>query len=69
LTFADGTIDLSPELRDELMLAVPVSVLCREGCIGLCAVCGGNRNITPCDCVEQQRQSQSRFAVLGKLKS
>jgi uncharacterized protein len=69
LTFEDGTINLSPELRDELMLAVPVSVFCQEDCLGLCPVCGGNRNTTPCDCVEQQRQTQSKFAVLAKLKS
>ena len=69
LTYEDGTIDLSHELRDELMLAVPVSLLCREGCVGLCPVCGGDRNTTPCDCTEQQRQSQSKFAVLAKLKS
>ena len=69
LSFEDGTIDLSPELRDEIMLAVPVSVLCREDCMGLCPVCGGNRNTTPCDCAEKQQQSQSKFAVLAKLKS
>jgi uncharacterized metal-binding protein YceD (DUF177 family) len=69
LTFEDGTIDLSPELRDEILLAVPVSVLCREDCAGLCSVCGNNRNLTPCDCVERQQQSQSKFAVLAKLKS
>jgi uncharacterized protein len=69
LTFEDGTIDLSSELRDELLLAVPVSVLCQEDCAGLCPVCGGNRNATACDCVDKQRQNQSKFAVLAKLKS
>ncbi len=67
--FQDGIINIGPELRDELMLAVPVSVLCREDCLGLCAVCGGNRNENPCDCVERQRQSESKFAALAKLKS
>jgi uncharacterized protein len=69
LTVEDGTINLSSELRDELMLAVPVSVLCQEDCAGLCPVCGGNRNVTACSCVEKQQQSQSKFAVLAKLKS
>jgi uncharacterized protein len=69
LTFKDGLIDLQPELRDEILLAVPVSVLCREDCAGLCPVCGGNRNTDPCDCVERAKQSQGKFAVLAKLKS
>ena len=69
LTFKDGNIDLSDELRDEILLAVPVSVLCREDCLGLCPVCGGNRNVSPCDCVEREKQSQGKFAVLAKLKS
>jgi uncharacterized protein len=69
LTFSDGTIDLTPELRDELLMAVPVRVVCREDCAGLCAVCGGNRNLNPCECVDKQRQSASAFAALAKLKS
>jgi uncharacterized protein len=69
LTFSEGVIDLGPELRDEILLAVPVRVLCREDCAGLCAVCGGNRNVTPCDCVEREKQSHGKFAVLAKLKS
>ena len=69
LTFDDGLIDLGPELRDELLLAVPVSVLCREDCLGLCFVCGNNRNVTPCDCVAKEKQAQSKFAALAKLKT
>jgi uncharacterized protein len=68
LGFQDGVIDLGPELRDEILLAVPVRVLCDEECLGLCAVCGGNRNTNPCDCAERERQSQGKFAGLSKLK-
>jgi uncharacterized protein len=66
--FAGNEINLSDEVRDEILLAIPVQVLCREGCKGLCSVCGGNRNTTPCTCEEEQRQAASRFATLGKLK-
>jgi uncharacterized protein len=69
LGFKDGVVDLQGELRDEILLAVPVSVLCREDCAGLCAVCGGNRNTNPCDCMEREKQSHGKFAVLAKLKS
>jgi uncharacterized protein len=68
MTFEGGVIDLGAELRDEILLAVPVQVLCKEDCLGLCPVCGENRNVHPCDCAEKQRLAESKFARLGKLK-
>jgi uncharacterized protein len=39
--FLDGDlIDLEPAFRDAVVLALPLSPLCREDCPGLCAVCG-----------------------------
>ncbi|HEY0715463.1 MAG TPA: DUF177 domain-containing protein [Polyangia bacterium] len=69
LPFDEGVIDLGPELRDEILLAVPVSVLCREDCAGLCFVCGNNRNVNPCDCVAREQKAHSKFAALAKLKT
>ncbi len=66
--FAGNEIDLSYEVRDELLLALPLKPLCQEDCRGLCAVCGGNRNTTLCECEENARQAQARFAALGNLK-
>lgn len=37
----DGDVlDLEPALRDALVLALPLSPLCRDDCAGLCAECG-----------------------------
>jgi uncharacterized protein len=33
-------LDLEPVLRDAVVLALPLTPLCREDCSGLCAVCG-----------------------------
>jgi uncharacterized protein len=66
--FAGNEINISDEVRDEILLALPLQVLCRESCLGLCSVCGGNRNVVPCTCEADRRQSESRFATLGKLK-
>ena len=30
--------------RDALALALPTQIVCREGCLGLCAVCGETLN-------------------------
>jgi uncharacterized protein len=39
--YLDGDLlDLEPVLRDAVVLALPMSPLCREECPGLCVVCG-----------------------------
>lgn len=40
----EGVVDLRSWARDALALALPATILCREGCAGLCAVCGENLN-------------------------
>jgi uncharacterized protein len=69
LTFENGVVDLAPEIRDEILMAIPVSVLCRPECAGLCPVCGGNRNQNPCDCVEREGARVGKLAGLAKFKS
>jgi uncharacterized protein len=41
-------IDLTTLVRDALLIDLPVRVLCREDCQGLCPVCGADRNQTDC---------------------
>jgi uncharacterized protein len=67
-SFTGGEIDLGPELRDELLLAMPIGPLCRAECAGICSVCGGNRNATPCDCEQKQRMASSKLSALKDLK-
>jgi uncharacterized protein len=65
--FEHGTIDLGRPIRDEILLAVPMSPVCRPDCAGICPVCGRNRNLTPCDC-DKQALGTSKFGVLAKMK-
>jgi uncharacterized protein len=44
-----GKIDLEPLVREEMLLAVPISALCRPDCKGLCPVCGENLNESACE--------------------
>ncbi len=46
-------LELTEMLRQQVILNLPAQPLCREDCAGLCAVCGNNRNVDPCDCVTQ----------------
>jgi len=40
----NGKLDLAPIVRDEMLLAIPISPLCRADCKGLCPICGENLN-------------------------
>ena len=42
---------LEDALREQVLLSVPLKVVCREDCKGLCPSCGKNRNTDPCSCV------------------
>ncbi len=59
-------IDLSPLVREQLMLALPTRPLCREDCRGLCPHCGTNLNRTACGCHEDKLDP--RLAPLRALK-
>jgi uncharacterized protein len=41
---------LEDVLREQVLLSVPLKVVCREDCKGLCPTCGKNRNSEPCSC-------------------
>lgn len=42
-------LDLEPTLRDAVVLALPLTPLCRPDCAGLCAGCGERRDDLPED--------------------
>ncbi|MDP3487678.1 MAG: DUF177 domain-containing protein [Bacillota bacterium] len=51
--------------REVLLEHLPMRVLCRTECLGLCSVCGANLNVEECKCGE--RIIDPRLAVLGRL--
>ena len=67
VTFAGGEIDVGDEVRDEILLAIPINPLCQDACLGLCRVCGGNRNLVACGCRAEAAPS-GRLAALAKIK-
>src|SRR5947207_5827992 len=50
--YVDDQIDLARVIETETTLALPMKPLCDPDCRGLCAVCGANRNLNPCACVQ-----------------
>ena len=58
-------LDLNALVETETTLALPMKPLCRGDCLGLCPVCGGNRNVVACRC--QDHAPDPRLAVLRDL--
>ena len=51
LSYVEGyELDVDGFIREELMLGLPLQVLCSEDCKGLCPVCGTNLNKGECGC-------------------
>ena len=61
----DYSIDLGPVLRELVILATPMHVVCRADCVGLCTTCGKDLNEEPCDC--QPDDIDPRMAALKAL--
>jgi uncharacterized protein len=67
LSFYEGaTVELSPLILEQIILALPTRPLCRESCKGLCPTCGVNLNAERCDCAAPA--GDPRLAVLRNLK-
>ena len=58
-------LDVAAWARDCVAEAVPMAILCRDDCAGMCPQCGANRNTTTCECVADT--TDPRWAALGEL--
>lgn len=59
-------VDLSPLIREQVLLALPTRPLCRDDCRGLCPHCGVNLNRATCDC--RVETLDPRLEALRSLK-
>ena len=55
-------LDLSEILRQSILLALPLTPLCKDDCQGLCPICGVNHNIETCTCTVEN--DDPRWAAL-----
>jgi uncharacterized protein len=50
--FHDGRVlSIDSEIREAVLLGLPMVPLCRDACAGLCPRCGEDRNLGACRCV------------------
>lgn len=64
--FDGEKIDLDELIREQILLALPVRLLCQEECKGLCPECGSDLNHTACQC--EEKQVDPRWDALAALK-
>jgi DUF177 domain-containing protein len=62
----DGLL-LEDVLREQVLLALPLKVTCREDCKGLCPHCGKNLNQEQCSCTTEVEDP--RWAALKEVRS
>jgi uncharacterized protein len=62
----DGLL-LEDVLREQVLLALPLKVTCREDCRGLCVHCGKNLNEEQCSCTTTIEDP--RWTALREIRS
>jgi uncharacterized protein len=61
----NNKINLEPIIRQNFVLNIPIKLICKEECRGLCFMCGKDLNEGSCDC--KKDDIDPRFAKLKKL--
>lgn len=60
--YSGDSIALADVVTEQVLLALPMKVVCEADCRGLCPVCGANRNLESCHCATSG--ASSPFASL-----
>ena len=60
-------VELNDVLREVMLLALPMQLICGQDCRGICPVCGQNRNQSDCGCSPQS--SDDRWNKLKMLRA
>jgi uncharacterized protein len=61
-------VDLTANIREDIILELPQRALCDEACKGLCPVCGVDLNVTRCQCKPVRGSAQWHALDSLKLK-
>jgi uncharacterized protein len=63
--FDGEALDIDEIVKEQILLAVPSHMLCRDDCKGICPECGSDRNTGECSCVTDN--IDPRWAALKNL--
>ena len=60
-------LDITEDVREEMLVELPMNLLCSEDCAGLCPKCGANLNFEECHCAEAASENMA-WDALDSLK-
>ncbi len=62
--------DITEEVRESVLLNIPMQPLCKKDCKGLCPVCGNNKNEKDCFCEQKMKDEfvAEKWSKIKKLK-
>lgn len=62
--------DIMEEMRETVLLNIPMKPLCSKDCKGLCPVCGNNKNEKDCFCEQKMKNEfvAEKWSKIKKLK-
>ena len=60
------SVDVASQVRDAIILDIPMKPLCSETCQGLCPICGADLNQETCSC--QKADTDSRWESLRQFR-
>ena len=63
--FSGDGIELADVVTEQVILSVPMKVVCQTECRGFCPVCGANLNIEKCGCLPSVEDSPFSFLKKG----
>ena len=66
LTSKNELINLTPDVREDILLALPMVAVCSAECRGLCSGCGVNLNREKCQC--RRRTKTNIWKALDDLQ-
>lgn len=64
--YSEDIIDLDPLFFEQIMLQLPMKIICSPLCKGLCPYCGVNRNEEQCEC--HTSSIDERFSILKQFQ-
>ncbi|MGV8146505.1 MAG: YceD family protein [Alkaliphilus sp.] len=67
--YEDDNIDLNKIVKEQIIMSIPMKLLCHENCKGICVQCGANKNEKQCQCKLDNDEDEEKVDFrLSKLK-
>ncbi|AKL95517.1 hypothetical protein CACET_c20700 [Clostridium aceticum] len=68
IVYNDNVIDFNEVIKEQIIMNLPMKVVCSENCKGLCKTCGEDLNIEQCQCNQENEDDiDPRLAKLKEL--